>query len=211
MPGGFLTNGVEGAVSSNSFNVTVNVAGMLKGENGGLAAAVQYVDYEPGLGFPIGDGYVLTSTVGGTRSWEPNPGGGSSHTHVESTATVTTASIADGATDDVALTGAGAGRLRFVVRAESSDLAWVRAYSSAAARTADAGRAPGTPPTGEHGCLMDWVVESGNLVWDLGPCKGEFRNAESPFADVIYFAIQNQSGGTTAITVTLTFISIETN
>lgn len=82
MPGGFLVNGVEGSVSSNAFHVAVNLEGMLKGESGGLAAAVSYVDYEPGLGFPSGNGYLLASTVGGLRSWVPSPtvGGGGSGT-----------------------------------------------------------------------------------------------------------------------------------
>lgn len=80
----------------------------------------------------------------------------------------------------------------------------VRAYSTSAHRTADASRAVGTDPTGNHGCLLDVVTTSGMLSIDLSPMV-DLCNLDSPIADTIYFAVQNLDTGAGIVTTTLTY------
>src|SRR5206468_8981843 len=63
----------------------------------------------------------------------------------------------------------------------------VRAYSTSAHRTADAARAAGTDPTGNHGCLLDVVTTGSILTIDLAPLVG-LVNLDSPAITTIYFA-----------------------
>lgn len=80
----------------------------------------------------------------------------------------------------------------------------VRAYSTSAHRTADASRAAGTDPTGNHGCLLDIVTTSGVLSIDLSPMV-DVCNLDSPVADKIYFAVQNLDTGAGVVTTTITY------
>ena len=45
------------------------LSGMIKGTTGVLSVGVSGTDYEAGYGNPAGNGYVLSSTTGGVRSW----------------------------------------------------------------------------------------------------------------------------------------------
>ena len=80
----------------------------------------------------------------------------------------------------------------------------VRAYSTSAHRTADASRAAGTDPTGNHGCLLDVVTTSGVLSIDLSPMV-DVCNLDSTVADKIYFAVQNLDTGAGIVTTTMTY------
>lgn len=79
----------------------------------------------------------------------------------------------------------------------------VRAYSTSAHRTADAARAAGTDPTGNHGCLLDVVLVAGTLTIDLSPVVN-LVNLDGTPATTIYFAVTNTSGSTSTVQVTLT-------
>lgn len=84
----------------------------------------------------------------------------------------------------------------------------VRLYQTAAYRDADASRAIGTDPTGEHGLITDDNLVTGNLTLDLpGFVFGDNKDA-SPSSN-IYYSVQNLSGGSAAITVTFTRIVLE--
>lgn len=119
---------------------------------------------------------------------------------------VTTPSIAYGATreEDVTL-----GRTSLAFKVTTSVAARVRAYNTAARRTADASRPVGQLPTGtEHGVLMDVVTETANLIVDLAPVP-VLANADSPTVAQIYFAITNLSGSSGPVTVTISRIPLE--
>lgn len=51
-------------------------SGILKGQSGKLFTAIAGTDYEAALGNPAVDGYVLSSTAAGQRSWVPLSGTG---------------------------------------------------------------------------------------------------------------------------------------
>jgi hypothetical protein len=80
----------------------------------------------------------------------------------------------------------------------------VRAYSTSAHRTADAARAAGTDPTGNHGCLLDVVTTGAMLTVDLSPVV-DLVNMDGTPATTIYFAITNVSGSTSTVQVSITY------
>lgn len=118
---------------------------------------------------------------------------------------VTTGSLSDLAeeTGTVAL-----GRGFTLMRIEGDRECRVRLYTTAAARTADAARAIGTDPTGEHGVIVDAVPIVANLILDLAPIVNGSNLEGSPSANIPY-AIQNRSGGTSTVEVTFTRVLTE--
>jgi hypothetical protein len=114
--------------------------------------------------------------------------------------TFSTASIAVSATenDDVTIAKGAV-----VLSVTTNRPARVRAYSSSAHRTADAARAAGTDPTGNHGCLMDVVTAAGLLTIDTAPLIG-LANMDGTPVTTIYFATQNLDAGAGVVTVALT-------
>jgi hypothetical protein len=122
-----------------------------------------------------------------------------------STVAVTTASLANNAVENgVIVLGKSSLVSRFVGTAKSR----IRLYSTAAYRTADAARVPGIDPIGEHGVMLDIVLPTGILSWDLSPLSLVTNDDVAPVAN-IYYAIQNLSGAAAAITATLTRILLE--
>jgi len=84
---------------SNSLTLTANDGAILNIGSGGTLGSAAYTNttvYEPALGNPSVDGYLLSSTTGGVRSWVPN-GAGSGVTSITGTANNLTASASTGA------------------------------------------------------------------------------------------------------------------
>jgi len=79
----------------------------------------------------------------------------------------------------------------------------VRAYSTSAHRTADAARAAGTDPTGNHGLLLEVVTTAAMLSIDLSP-PVNLVNLDGTPVTTIYFAVTNLDTGTGVVTTTLT-------
>lgn len=117
---------------------------------------------------------------------------------------ITTASIADGATDVGMVTMAPGWRLYWI---ETSAPCRTRLYASTAQRTADAARPVGTdPPQDEdHGLFFEFVSDSGIPEAVLSPMVDGY----CPAGISVPYAITNMSGGTTVLDVTLTFIRTE--
>jgi hypothetical protein len=82
-----------------------------------------------------------------------------------------------------------------------------RLYTTTTARTADAARAIGDDPdlTTDHGVLMDFVTDSGLLVATLSPLVDGYV----PSGSSVPYAVTNLSGGTTVVTVILTYLRTE--
>lgn len=162
---------------------------------------------------------VLASAALTGTPTAPTPAAGDNSTKVATTAfvlansggatrgdvSVTTASLADGATQTGVIT---LGKSSLVLKFTGSCACRIRLYSTAAYRTADAARAPGTDPTGEHGVMLDIVLPAGNLTWDLSPLAA-VTNDDGPAISDIYYAIKNMSGAAAAVTATLTRITLE--
>ncbi len=152
-----------------------------------------------------------TGTRDGTKflrddgTWQDVTGGGGG-VGSRSDITITTASLADNATEnDVAPLG----RSFIPLRIEVDRNCRVRFYQTAAARTADAARAPGTDPTGEHGVILDVRLNgTTGLIWDVtDPTTGTCM--EAAFDENIAYAITNESGSTSTVEVIVTRLLLE--
>jgi hypothetical protein len=131
-------------------------------------------------------------------------GAGISSLSSRSTAAGSTGNIADAATANVTVTGFK-GYLLYKI--QTSAAAWVRIYTSIAARTADSGRLEGVDPSPGAGVIAE-VITTGAETILITPGTIGF-NAESPVDTNIQLAVTNKSGGPANITVTLTVVKIE--
>lgn len=146
----------------------------------------------------VGDG----TTAGGNEVTGSGGGGGASP---RTTVNGTTASIADAATDNVDITGAA--KAYGVLAIEVDQAAWVRVYSSAAARTNDSGRSEGVDPDPDAGVHAE-IITTGATTVKFTPASIGW-NDENPVVDSIYLAVTNKSGSTNTITTTLTILPLE--
>ena len=111
-----------------------------------------------------------------------------------------TSVIADLASDDITILS---GRALIIGRIETDVPATVRLYSSLAAQTADSGRGLGVPPTpSTEGLVAEVATTGGNLEIDLSDGVTHI-NLEDPQLSEIYATVFNQSGGNSAVQVTL--------
>ena len=141
-----------------------------------------------------------TSATDYATGWAAAPSGMSSR----ATASFTTASLAAGAEGTGTVTLAPSYRL---LRVQTSAAARVRLYIDAASRTADAARAAGTDPVGDHGLILDLGTSSGDLDWGLSPLVDGYVAAGG--GSTVPYSVTNMSGVTAAITVTFTWIQQE--
>lgn len=128
-------------------------------------------------------------------------GGGNART----SRSATTASIADGAADNVTVTSTGkAGQLLSI---QTDAAAWVTVYATTAARAADASRLETVDPTPGSGVLAEVITTSAQTIL-LTP-GATFFNAESTPASELYLKVVNKSGASAAIAVTLVAVATE--
>lgn len=120
------------------------------------------------------------------------------------TVSVTTASLAQNQSANVAVTGFK-GYLLYKVQTTSA--AWVRIYSSTSARAADASRTIGTDPTTGAGVIAEVVATSGTTQL-ITPGVIGFSSEATP-STAIPMTITNTSASPSAITVTLTLVQLE--
>jgi hypothetical protein len=148
------------------------------------------------------DGDVLTyDSTNKTYHPKTSSGGSSTRTQVSGT----TASIADGASADLTISGTGkAGQLLSI---ETDAAAWVTLYVSQATRTADASRAETTDPNPGSGVLAEVITTGAQTV--LSTPSTAFFNDEATPASELYLKVVNKSGASAAISVTLKVIPIE--
>lgn len=90
-----------------------------------------------------------------------------------------------------------------LLRVQSSRACRLRAYPNSTYRTADAARAIGVAPTGDHGLLLETLLPTGDLDYAIAPAL-ELYNLDGPPATTAYFALTNMDAlGDVAITLTL--------
>lgn len=115
------------------------------------------------------------------------------------TVTTTTAVIASGGAEQgtVAL-----GKSSHILRVAADRACRVRLYTQASKRTADAGRALGTDPTGDHGLALEVVLTPTVLSLDLAP-QAMASNMDTPAVDSMYYDIFNMAAsGAVGVTYT---------
>lgn len=126
-------------------------------------------------------------------------------TPVRATVTKATATIAVGVVESGVVSMAESYR---VTKIATDRPARVRLYATIAQRDADASRAIGTAPSGNHGLLMEVITGTGALTMILTP-QVDGTNFEASPSSNIPCCITNLDSATSAVTVTLTYIRTE--
>lgn len=148
------------------------------------------------------DGQVLKYDSG-TSQWV-NAEDATATIFARSSVSGTSSSLADSATGPINITGFKSYAL---LKIQVDKAAWVRIYTSEAARIADASRLEGTDPAPGAGIIAE-VITTGPETIVISPGTIGF-NDEGPVTTNVPCRVTNKSGTTTAITVTLTLIKLE--
>lgn len=114
-------------------------------------------------------------------------------------ASKTTASLAAGVTETGTVPFPG--KSGIIVETTTSAPARLRLYGTAALRDADLARPLGTDPSGLHGLLLELVTTAPTLDFINAP-PVSVSNSDGPRVSDLYYAIENQSGITQALTFT---------
>jgi len=155
------------------------------------------------LTIAAGTNVTVTRTDANTITIASSGGGGSMAARGDVAGT--TASLADAATGNVAITGFKSyALLKMVV----DQPAWVRIYTDTASRSADASRAEGVDPTPGSGVIAEVITTSAAQTVLISPGTIGFNNEGTPTTS-IPIAVTNKSGTTRTITVTLTVLQLE--
>lgn len=178
--GGFGTQGVQGIQGS--------MGGGIQGTQGATGAGTQ--------------GTAGTTASQGIQGIQGTSG--SSSAYSRTTAAGVTSSIANNATGNISITGFKSYSL---LKIQTSAAAWVRLYTTSAARSSDSARAQTTDPTPGSGVIAE-IITSGSQMQTMTPAVVGFNDDGTP-GTTIYAAVTNLSGGSTAITVTLTLLQLE--
>ena len=149
---------------------------------------------------PTSTGLFLTSDTSGNLSFANAAGTGT-----RATGNATTSSIANSASDDITISSAA--KSYMLMSIQTSAAAWVTVYTSTAARTADASRTINTDPLPGSGVIAE-VITGSATTQKITPGLLGFNDESTPTSD-IYLKVENQSGSTAAITVTLSFLVLE--
>jgi len=153
-----------------------------------------------------------TATSGQILSWNGSDydwvadqtGGGGSSLQSRQTFNAATSAIADGAVGNITIT---AYKTYSLLKIQTSAAAWVTLYTDQASRTADAGRSEATDPLPGSGVIAE-VITTAAQTQIITPATIGWNNESTPVASV-YAKVVNKSGGTTAITVTITVVQLE--
>ena len=198
-----LNNAAAGATYAtftNGGSVLLKNNGTDRLETSSTGVTISGVLTAGGLTYPNSNGssgQVLTSDGAGSVTW--TAGG------LQSRATTgVTQSIANGASADVSITAPSGYALLAI---ETSHAAWVTLYSDTSSRTLDATRAITNDPLPGSGVLAE-VITTGAATQKVTPGIICF-NSTGAGQNTTYAKIENRSGSTNNITVTLTYITLE--
>ena len=149
--------------------------------------------------------YICTahaSMIGDIIIADPSAGGAGASRVSEAE---TTSSIINGASSSV--TYSTLGKSFALQKVTVNKQCWVRIYSDTAARTADASRTQGTDPADGSGVIAEFIsTGAGNTEFKITPSiMGWLDNSETE----VPVAIQNNSGSTGTVTVTIAALKLE--
>jgi len=144
----------------------------------------------------------VLSWTGSDYAWVTQSGGSGASRVSEAE---TTASIANGASGSVQY--ATLGKSFALQKVTVNKECWVRIYSDTASRTADASRTQGTDPSDGSGVIAEFIATgSGTTEFKITPSiMGWLDDSETE----VPVAIQNNSGGTTTVQVTIDVLKLE--
>jgi hypothetical protein len=121
------------------------------------------------------------------------------------TATKTTASLAANASESGTVTITRGYRLYTL---QTNRPARLRLYTTTAKRDADAARAIGTDPTGDHGLILEFITTATVLTADLSPMVDGFDGKPTPDGAIPY-RITNLDTSTGTVVLTLGYVRTE--
>lgn len=133
----------------------------------------------------------------------PSAGGGSSEPLQRSTATETSLPLNTNASSSFLFNDIG--RSYRLLRVQFSRPARLQVYSSIAQRTADAGRAIGVEPTGDHGLMFEFVATDQLLAADCSPLVDGYVSG----TDTSMPCRITNLGTPGAVTTTITYVRTE--
>ncbi len=165
-------------------------------EGSTLATAADTLDF-------VGAGVTVTGTLG-TKTITISGGGGGGALQSRQTFNTATASIADGAVDNITIT---AYKTYSLLKVQTSAAAWVTLYTDQSSRSADSGRSEATDPLPGSGVVAE-VITTAAQTQIITPATIGWNNESTPVASV-YAKVVNKSGSTAAITVTITVVQLE--
>lgn len=93
-----------------------------------------------------------------------------------------------------------------VYKVATNRAARIRIYATTAQRTADASRAIGSDPTGDHGLLFELVTSASILSYTLSPAVDFTADGSD---STYYMSIANLSDATGVVTVTFYYVRTE--
>ena len=149
----------------------------------------------------------ILSWNGSDYAWvadQTGGGGGGSGLQSRQTFNATTNSIADGAVDNITIT---AYKTYSLLKIQTSHAAWVTLYTDQTSRSGDTGRSEATDPLPGSGVVAE-VITTAAQTQIITPATIGWNNESTPVASV-YAKVVNKSGGTAAITVTITVVQLE--
>jgi hypothetical protein len=120
-------------------------------------------------------------------------------------ATHTTAALANGQSENASV---ALGKSFVLTKIVADRACRVRVYLNSDYRTADAARAVGVDPVGEHGVLLDALLTSGNLTLDLAPVIYGTDGAIVRTGNIAV-AVENRSGAASTVQTTFHFLKLE--
>lgn len=164
-----------------------------------FARVIQWLQY-PFLPASATPGHKLVVDADGRMTDVADTGSGAAEADV----THTTASLANGASEDFTL---AVGKLGVAKILTTDRAAWVRLYRTAAARTADSSRVVTDDPLPGTGVLFDFTTTAGTLTIGCSPPVW-LTNGDDPPTSTIYGTVTNL-GSTGTVTVTLTATPVE--
>lgn len=159
-----------------------------------------------GIPSQSGNGGKYLTTDGATLSWATvSGGGGGTGLGSRTTASATTGALAINGVGNISITGFKT----YALLAMNVEIpAWVRLYTSAAARTADASRLETQDPQPGSGVIAEVITTSNNQTVLFTPATLGF-NGDVPAATTIYASVKNKGTGVATIQVTLTLVQLE--
>jgi len=145
-----------------------------------------------------------TITINGTGVISSTGGGGGGALQTRTTVATTTSSLAAGTSATATVTAAKGYAL---ISIQTSIAAWVTVYSSSTAQSNDSSRTITTDPTPGSGVIAEVITTSGTTQYFSPAVFG--YNADATVGTNMYLKIYNNTGSSSAITVTVTYLKLE--
>ena len=136
---------------------------------------------------------------------EVGSGGGGGSLPSRTSPSATTASIADGVSTDIDITGFKGYALYSIT---TSHPAWVTLYTSNSARTADNSRLETEDPAPDAGIISEVITSTGNLKVLIAPGAIGYNLESTPTAN-IPVKVRSKNGSAAAITVAIEILQLE--